>query len=179
MIRDCCKDCIPLKTKDSCCVKYDGVHNVAILASTKEKMRKTCLGRYGCESPMQNKEIQNKVIETNLKRYGCKYVSQNEIIKQKQINSLYKNGSIPTSKQQLSVYEMLKLLGYKYELNYPYGPLNLDIALFINGIKIDVEYDGWFWHKDSGKKDATRNAILLNEGWKIIRIPGNESLPTL
>lgn len=179
LIRDCCKDCIPLKAKDSCWVKYDGIHNVALLPSVKEKKRKTCLERYGCESPMQNKEIQNKVKETNLKRYGCEYVAQNEVIKQKQRNSLYKNGSIPTSKQQLSVYEMLKSLGYKCELNYPYGPLNLDIALFIDGIKIDVEYDGWFWHKDSGQKDAARNAILLNEGWKIIRIRGNEFLPTL
>ena len=54
---------------------------------------------------------------------------------------------IPCSSQQLKIYEML-LDEYKVELNYPLSQLNLDIAIFIGDIKIDLEYDGWYWHQD-------------------------------
>lgn len=39
-----------------------------------EKLKKTCLERYGVENPMQNKDIQNKSKQTCLEKYGTEYV---------------------------------------------------------------------------------------------------------
>ena len=50
---------------------------------TQEKVKQTCLEKYGCENPAQNKEIQEKIKQTNLEKYGCKYSFQNENIKNK------------------------------------------------------------------------------------------------
>ena len=46
--------------------------------------------------------------------------------------------------------------------------------------KFDFEYDGIYWHKNRKQKDAARNAVLMNEGYKIIRIKANNQdlLPT-
>jgi len=40
--------------------------------------------------------------------------------------------------------------------------------------KIAVEADGEPWH--SPKKDATKNYILKQKGWKVLRFPGNKIL---
>jgi hypothetical protein len=41
-----------------------------------EKTRKTCQRNFGCDNPMQNKEIHNKMIQTCIERYGVKNISQ-------------------------------------------------------------------------------------------------------
>ncbi len=38
--------------------------------------------------------------------------------------------------------------------------------------KIDIEYDGKFWHKDK-YKDAIRDEELRKAGWKVIRVDEN------
>ena len=47
-----------------------------------------------------------------------------------------------------------------------------------NGEKIDVEYDGWYWHKDTEERDKKRNYKVLNLGYKILRIKSKFLLPT-
>jgi len=63
------------------------------------------------------------------------------------------------------------MLNNKYEikLNYPLSNVSLDIALFIDDIKIDIEYDGWYWHKDQ-QKDRRRDEFLKSQGWKILEL---------
>ena len=42
----------------------------------------------------------------------------------------------------------------------------MDIALFINQNKIDIEYDGWYWHQDK-QKDIVRDNLIKRQGYKI------------
>lgn len=49
----------------------------------KEKIKKTCLEKYGTTTPLTNKKIKEKTIKTNLEKYGVENVSQSEIIKEK------------------------------------------------------------------------------------------------
>ena len=64
--------------------------------------------------------------------------------------------------------------------NYPCDNLSLDCLVKINENKIDVEYDGSYWHKERAHYDGARNAVLMNEGYKIVRIKANntDDLPT-
>lgn len=202
--KDCCEKCKGKKIKSTIERKY-GYSNVAKVPEVKEKIRKTCLERYGANSPLENKEIFDKTLyslnskfnikngikdfrkvesidkkikETNIEKYGGISPFSSEEIQIKSKNSLYKNGTCPTSKNQNLLYSILK---NKYEickLNFPCGKCSLDCAVFINNIKIDVEYDGWYWHQDL-QKDRRRDNFVKSKGYKILRILSyNDRLPT-
>lgn len=64
------------------------------------------------------------------------------------------------------------------QLNYKCGRLSIDVALFYGGVKIAIEYDSWYWHKDKLNKDSTRDERLLEDGWRILRIKSENKIPT-
>ena len=43
---------------------------------------------------------------------------------------------------------------------------------------IDVDYDGWHWHKNKQEYDKRRNYWVVDQGYKILRIRSNNLLPT-
>ena len=47
----------------------------------------------------------------------------------------------------------------------------------MDSIKIDVEYDGWFWHQDK-HKDLKRDKFLQSQGFKVLRVRSGVQLPT-
>jgi transcription initiation factor IIF auxiliary subunit len=169
-------DEVKRKIKDTNIKKY-GVENVSQSEEIKQKKEKTCLKKCGCTSYMYTQEFKNKVKQTCLNKYGVEYVLQVPEVRDKIQETLYKNGNVPTSSQQMSVFNLIKELGYEPYLNYGEGFLSLDIALFVGGKKIDVEYDGWYWHKNVSK-DIARNHVLINKGWNVIRILSGTLLPT-
>lgn len=71
-----CKKC---GTKQTNLEKY-GVENVSQNQSIKEKIKKTCLVRYGTTSTLKSKDVQNRIKQTNLKKYGVENVSQSKEI---------------------------------------------------------------------------------------------------
>jgi Uncharacterized protein conserved in bacteria len=60
------------------------------------------------------------------------------------------------------------------ELNYPLGRRRIDIAFPDD--KIAVEYDCYAWH--TPEKDASRDNLLLNHGWRVLHVRSGELLPT-
>jgi len=59
-----------------------------------QKFKKTCLSKFGAESPLASKKIKNKIKKTNLKKYGVENPLQNIEIKKKAIaTNLLKYGS--------------------------------------------------------------------------------------
>lgn len=163
------------KAKQTCLKKY-GVECFLLTDEIKEKAKQTCLEKYGTTFVLQTEEVKNKAKETCRKRYGCDYPIQNpEVRKRMQEALASKKELIPCSSQQLKIYEML-LDEYKVELNYPLSQLNLDVAIFIEDIKIDLEYDGWYWHQDQ-QKDIKRDRVVQKMGYKVLRIKGDHSIP--
>lgn len=70
------------KIKSTCLEKY-GVDNVAKTIEAKEKSKQTCLEKYGVEHSSKSNEIKEKVKETCLEKYGVTCSLQNENIKEK------------------------------------------------------------------------------------------------
>lgn len=246
--KDCCKECIGKKHKETIQAKY-GVDSVAHLDEVKAKKIKTCIERYGVENPMLSKDIQDKGRQTNLERYGVRFIGQSEIVKNKNkkifqdkfggtspmaslevrnkfkntiferygvenvscleevkrkkeetslknygvryplqsdeyrhklMKSYFKKGKVATSTEQIEVFNLLKTMGYEPILNYLENGYFLDVAIFIDDKKIDIEYDGWYWHDTEQRrlKDKIRNEKLIKNGWKVIRILGGLLLPT-
>jgi len=156
--------------------KY-GVDNYVQTQEYKDKYKETLFQNYGVYHPMHSEEIRNKIKKTNMERYGVEWSLQNKEIREKITNSFYKNGTCKTSSQQLKIFNHLKDNNYNVELNYPVSRCNLDIALFINNIKINIEYDCWYWHDP--KKDRKRDEFLKSQGWKIFRIKSGHKIPSL
>jgi hypothetical protein len=70
------------KMKDTCLFKY-GVDSYMKTDEFKEKSKKTNLEKYGVEYPLQSRIILNKMINTNNDKYGVDFVFQNDNIKNK------------------------------------------------------------------------------------------------
>ena len=169
------------KIKSTCIERY-GEDNYCKTDISKTRHKETCLERYGVDNPSKLDEFKQKKIETSIKHYGTNSPMQDANVKSKCLKNrnitLYKNGTVATSSQQIEVFNILNNLGYNVEINYPEDKFSLDTALFTKDIKINIEYDGWYWHQDV-KKDIIRNKILINKfGWKVLRIKSSNLIPT-
>lgn len=136
-------------------------------------------GKYYCRKCFASTlEAQNLRVAGNQRKFGVDNAMQKSEIREKCAQSLYKNGNVPTSAAQLKLYEMLKLQYSDCILNYPVGKLCLDCVINVNGCKIDIEYDGIYWHQDKAK-DRRRDEYVKSQGYKIIRIKSDYLIPTI
>ena len=139
---------------------------------------------YCVTNPSQSQIIKDKKKKTTKEHYGVEYIFQDkerykEILK-KARSTIYKNGNIPSSEYEEIIVKMLiDLYGEEncYP-SYPLFPLVLDCLVIIDGVKIDVEYDGWYWHKNREAQDRRRNYKMLSLGYKVLRIKSLKEIPT-
>ena len=202
---DCCVSCKGKKIKLTVQDKY-GVLNVMQCKEVKAKHQETCMERYGSSSPLacrdiyektqqsfnlhynvengisdlrRVKELSDKIGETNIKKYGGISPFCSSKIRKEIRETFYRNGTCPTSKKQLELRDMIEQVYGNCKLNYPCDKISLDCMTVIEGIKIDVEYDGWYWHKDTEEKDKIRDCYVKSKGYKVLRILAYEDrLPT-
>lgn len=154
-----------------------GVEYVGQNEEVKKKIKNTCMDKYGVEHLFQSEEIQDKIRQTNLERYGFTSPMKNAEIASKVRESLTENGTGKVSKQQIQLHKMIKNKYPNAELNYPFSTCSLDIFVCINNIKIDVEYDGSYWHQDK-QRDIKRDKFLQSQGLKTLRIRSGHLIPT-
>lgn len=170
----------------TCLEKY-GETSPMKLESVKEKLKKTNLEKYGTENPVvlynnsacHTPEARQKAMKTMRDKYGgCGF--EIEANRQKGLESLANSGKVPISSQQLEVYNLLKVLfpaAKISEPNFPLSTLSLDNTLEVDGIKIDIESDGKYWHQNP-QKDRARDEIVKQFGYKILRIKFDHKVPT-
>lgn len=177
----CCKKCQKLKYKDSCMAKF-GVKNALQSKEIQDRIKETNEKRYGKGNVAHTPEIAEKIKNKNIEKYGVPYVFQAEEVISKIRQSLYKNNAVPSSKPELSVCDLLESI---YGIDncyrgYPVDRINMDCMVNLGTDKIDVEYDGWYYHKDRQEKDKRRNYFLIKQGYKVLRIKGNkkDDIPT-
>ena len=63
------------------------------------------------------------------------------------------------------------------EAFHSYKHYGYELDIYIPSIKIAIEYDGYFWHRNKEKKDLEKNKKCKKDGIKLYRI--RESLPSL
>ena len=170
---------IKAKAKETCLKKF-GVSNVFMSAEIQEKIKQTNQEKYGEGNIAHTPEISEKIKKTNMEKYGVPYITMSKEVQKKMRESLYKNGNVPSSKSEKEMYLLLaELYGENNcKPNFPVDLLNLDCLVNINGVLIDFEYDGWYWHKNRQKKDMRRNCFLIKKGYKVCRFRANYAIPT-
>ena len=141
------------------------------------KSKKYKEGKYYCKfCAAKTNEIKQRRIQGMIDVYGVENPMFDPKLKKKCMESCSKNGTVPTSKAQLKIYEFLSEQFSEVYLNKIEGNCYLDCVIYINDIKIDVEYDGWYWHQDI-EKDKRRDKFLYNQGYKILRVKGGKQAP--
>lgn len=165
------------KTINTNIEKY-GVENTFQVECFKEKSKNTMMEKYGSEYYSQTQEFKDKLKKTSFKNWGVSHPLKSPIIRERINNTLYNNGLIRTSSQQIAVYDMLSEIYEDTEINYVVSRSILDVAIFTNNLKIDIEYDGWYWHQNAAR-DRARDEFLKSCGWKILRIKGGIKIPTI
>ena len=95
------------------------------------------------------------------------------------IETKCKNHSNPTSQPQIKLSYMLNKLFGNCALEVPCDRCSLDCVVDIDGVLIDVEYDGLYWHSDK-QRDRRRDNFVKSKGYKILRVLGNkkDEMPT-
>lgn len=155
------------------------LHNAEIFQKTQDSFNKHYGVKNGIKDLRSIKEISDKIESTNIERYGGKAPLCSQEIRAKVSETLYKNGTCKTSKPQIMLRDMIKEKYGNCELNYPCDQLSLDCMTIIDGVKIDVEYDGWYWHKNKTEEDRRRDYFVESKGYKVIRIVAyDDRLPT-
>lgn len=145
----------------------------------REKSKKTNLDKYGVEYSNQSSLVRDKTIQTNLLRYGVKNPLMNPDIRRKAMQSFLLKDKI-TSIPQERCAELLKdIYSDKVICDVLENNFCLDFVLNINGCKIDIEYDGWYWHHDkiSRLRDLKRDKVLQKLGYKTLRIRSAYQIP--
>lgn len=163
-------------------LKKYGVEYASKSFQIRQKIIKTNLKRYGCAVSTCNKEVQEKVKQTNIRRYGKPYSMQVPEIRKKAIETFVKNGNVPISEPEIKLCELVKetFPNCKTEKSFILDRIILDCLLEIQCEKIDIEYDGEYWHnsKKSKRTDMKRDYFVRSKGYKILRVKGNYKIPT-
>ena len=152
----------------------------------KEKKKQIYLENYGVENPFQSREVKEKIKQIFLKNYGVENPSQTKEFKERNSDRMKNGGSAHASsfiknpsKPQVELFNLVKSLHEEAILNFPTQGksgkyYSLDIA--IPSLKIDIEYDGSYFHPDQ-EKDRIRQEDLESLGWKFLRF--RDYMPSL
>ena len=152
--------------------------------ATRQKIEATNMKIRGVRNPSQSDEIKEKKAQTCFNNYGVRHIFQDhdrlcEIMRKTQ-QTFLKNGTTPKSKLEEELALQIERLFGKENCtpSYLFAPLTFDCLLELNNIKIDVEYDGWYWHKNTQDRDRRRNYAVINAGYKVLRVKAIKEMPT-
>lgn len=91
------------------------------------------------------------------------------------------SNGLPTSKKEQELFSIfVELYGAENckSLEVIDG-MCFDCLLSINNCLIDVEYDGWYWHKNRQEEDKRRDYYNIRHGYKVLRVISNGSMPSI
>ena len=152
-------------------------------AEIREKISNTLKSKYGVENPSQIPEVKEKLKQSFINHYGVDNPNKSPEIREKTAQTLYKNGTTPTSKQQLYIFNLYNQNG-KSCLNYPISYYNADICFPDEKLDIEVDFGGHNLSVKTGKltqeefdqKEIVRNNIIKREGYKQMHIISEKDL---
>lgn len=165
------------RIRQTCLEKY-GVENIASSPQFRKRLAEANIKKYGVDNPFKSPEVQHRIKETVLRKYGVENVSQHQELRAKAMASFNRKYGMKSSKQQDAVFDMLLDMYGNCELNKIVDYYSIDCFVVVEGVPIDVEYDGWYWHKDQKSADNRRDGYMYSKGYRVIRIKGNNKIPT-
>lgn len=166
-----------------------GYNNPNQNPEVKQKKRDNYYNKTGYHNPSQNPEVKRKKNETYYINTGYKYCGTSPEDRKKAQDTYYqrtgyfnpmqnpKNAGRRSSNMCDSMIEIIKHNFDNVQIEVPLYRYSLDCVVNVNGCKIDIEYDGWFFHKDKADSDAIRDQKVIKSGMKVLRIKSGSLLP--
>ena len=155
----------------------------------KKKKAENYYAKTGYRNPSQNPEVQRKKNETYYNNTGYKYCGTSPEDRKKAQNTYYektgylnpmqnpKNAGRKSSSMCNQMIEIIEKHFNNVQSEVPFKRYSLDCVVNINDCKIDIEYDGWFFHKDKVNTDLKRNQELCDAGIKVLRVKSGSLVP--
>ncbi len=134
------------------------------LTNTPEH-RKASSERMKQKNPMWNPKVKEKARQSFIK-----YLNENPERRLNARMAKYRKSGRKTWIEQRMA-DLLDKIGIDYVFQYPI--LNYDVDFAIPSLRIVVECDGEFWHKDK-EKDKKRQKRIEKEGWFVLRYTGKK-----
>lgn len=139
----------------------------------KEKVKQTNRERRGVDFPTQAEDVKRKVQSSVTLKFGVENISQSSEIKKKKAETLFRNSTITTSKQQRYIHNLLG-----GTLNGIVSHYNCDIVFYDEKIIVECDFSGHNLNVKLGEiseeefkqKEIIRSSIIKRAGFKIIRI---------
>lgn len=176
-----CNDCKQKKREESFVKKY-GVNSPGASEQCRKQAKRVMKEKYGHEYALQTVSGREHFKKAMIENYGVDNPVYHPELAEKARISAFKNGTVPASKPEKEIVKMLISLYGKENCipGYPVDKTNLDCLLTIDDIKIDVEYDGKYWHQDKDR-DRRRNHWMISKGYKVLRIlaDARDNLPSI
>jgi very-short-patch-repair endonuclease len=144
----------------------------------KEKSKQTCLKRYGYEYSLQVPEVRERIKQSCVEHYGVDHPNKSSEVRSKTAQTYYKNNTIATSKQQLYIYNIYKMLNETICLNYPVSHFNVDICFPEEKLTVEIDFGGHnlsvklgdCTQEEFDKREIVRNNVIKKEGYKQMHI---------
>ena len=109
------------KIKESCIRKY-GVDNPRKSKEVQEKTKRTCIERYGVEHPWQTKECQEKIRQTCIERYGVDSSLKSKEVREKIKQTCIERYGVDNPAKSKEVQEKTKQTCIeRYGMDNPFG----------------------------------------------------------
>ena len=106
-----CKICTKNKRKEKVkqtCIERYGVEHHFQSQEAKDKYKQTCIERFGVENPMQSQEIKDKYKQTCIERYGVENASQSQEVKDKMKATCIERYGVENAFQSQEVKDKIK-----------------------------------------------------------------------
>lgn len=121
------------------------------LIAWKEKVKATCIKKYGLAHSSMSPDIKEKIKQTNLKKYGVVSPTQNSEIRKKQIStSLERYGSRTPLENKNIFAQTKKTLKQNYGVDSPFK--SNEIRLIARNSKIEIYGDSTYNNHEKAEK---------------------------
>lgn len=160
------------KSRQTCFLHY-GYYSPLLVPENIKKAKEKMFELYGVKKAFSSKEIQEKAMKALVKKYGTNKILALDEIKIKCASTMYKNGTVPSSRQQRYICNI-----YNGILNYPIKMYNLDIYLKNDNLGVEVNFSGHdlcvqlgnITQEDFDRSQLIRDIFIKRQDIKLIKI---------
>lgn len=148
-----------------CPLARPDVRNIIRLVTNTPEMKKQSSERMKLNNPMDDIMVRKKAT----KSYKQTLLLHPEKRLNARMAKLKNSGNMTWIEHRMS--QLLDKLRIDYVFNYPILKYNVDFA--IPALRIVIECDGEYWHRDK-RKDLKRQHSIEKEGWFVLRYTGKQ-----
>jgi hypothetical protein len=156
-------------------LKNHGVDHPMKSQELRQRQKLSTFENYGVYNPAQSEVVKTKIRATNMKIYGVDNPSKSAVVQQKIFESFDKVGHEgKVSEGEIELRDYIRSLGFTTRKKFVGGRDPFSIDIYIEELKVGIEYNGGYWHRHDLKKDymyhRNKTDIAAEKGIRVIHV---------